>query len=115
MVNRNLDDAVAESLYSKGKLLPFGHRKIRPVNRAGIDSAREERLSLRVNPVIDQRFDRIQTEAVDQDQFPQVLTSHLSSSKKKELIQELFPEEGITFTLIIDLSKKIIKEQGVGT
>ena len=66
--------------------------------------------------MIDQRFDGISKEAVEQDQDRQALISHLvnqgMNSSKKELMQELFSEEGKKLTLVSDRSRQIIKDQG---
>ena len=77
---------------------------------------RTERIFLRIDPVVDERFDGVPYEAVDQDQARQALISHLikqvvNSSKTQELMQELFLEEGRNVTPISHHSKKIIKEQ----
>ena len=77
---------------------------------------REESISLRIKPVIEQRFDGGPKEVVDQDQARQDLISHLirqvlHSSKKQEFMQELLTEEGRTFTPISDQARKVIKEQ----
>ena len=48
---------------------------------------REERLSPRLDPVIDTFFDGISKEGVDQDQARQALTSHLMR-QSYELIKE---------------------------
>ena len=45
--------------------------------RARRDPVREERSSLRVNPVIDQRFYGAPKQVVDQDQARQELISHM--------------------------------------
>ena len=63
---------------------------------------RKERMFLSLDPVVDQRFDGILQEAVEQDQDRHALILHLqrqvtNSSKKQELLDEL---------------KKIIKERG---
>ena len=60
---------------------------------------REERISIRLELVIDQRFDGFSKEAVEQDQDREALISFLvnqvaNSSMKKELMEELFLEEG---------------------
>ena len=60
---------------------------------------RKERISIRLELVIDQRFDGIPKEAVEQDQDREALISFLvnqvaNSSMKKELMEELFLEEG---------------------
>ena len=80
---------------------------------------RTERISFRIDLVVDQRFDEIPKEAVDRDQIRQAPICHLmrqgmNSSKKQELMQKPFSKEGRTFTLISDQSKKkkIIREQG---
>ena len=75
-----------------------------------------ERISLRLNPVVDQRFDGLPKGVVHQDQARQKLISHLvrqvlNSPKKHELMQELFPE-GSIFTPISYQPKKVTKEQG---
>ena len=65
-----------------------------------------------VEPVTDQRFDGIPKEAVEQDQSRQALISLLvkqtmNSSKKKEQMEEVFPEEGKKFTPMSDRSRQI--------
>ena len=57
---------------------------------------REERISLRMEPVIDQRFDEISKEAVEQDQDRQALVSKLvtqimGAAKKEATDGRMFP------------------------
>ena len=76
-----------------------------------MDSVRADRSSLRIDPVMDQRFDGIPTEAVDQDQARHSLISHLvrqglNSFKKQELMQELFLGKGRDIALL-ELTNKV--------
>ena len=66
--------------------------------------------------MIDRRFDGISKEAVEKYQKSTSADFSVGESSyellKEELMEELFPEEGNTFTLISDRSKQIIKERG---
>ena len=66
--------------------------------KVGEDSVRKERM-MRLKPVIDQRFDGISQEAVEQDKDRQVFIYFLvnpimESARKKELKGEIFANDG---------------------
>ena len=49
---------------------------------------------------------------IDKHLFSILVTRIMGSSKKKQLMEELFPDEGAKFTRISDRLKRIITEQG---
>ena len=68
-----------------------------------------------VGALFGQRCDGIARQVVNLDQARQELISHLvrqvlQSSKKQKLTQELFPDEGSTFTAMSDQAKSVVKE-----
>ena len=74
-------------------------------------SVRKKSVSMVFKPAVDQRFDGMSKEAVEKDQDRQALTSIqvnrvMGSSRKKELLEELFPNKGEKFTRISDRSKR---------
>ena len=88
----------AELLYEKEKseqrrvLRNAGQEN--PAAKTGRDPVRKERSSIRLELVIDQRFDGIPKEAFEQDQNRQALICHLVKSS------ELTEEEGTGGTII---------------
>ena len=115
MSKRNLDDTEAEILYENEQ--PENrevHRVIlkdNPDVKIGQDSVRKGRISRRLKPVIDQRFDGVSEEAIEQDQDRQAFVSMLvkrsvEADNENELMEELFPKEGATFTPISEPSKQ---------
>ena len=72
VVKRSLDDTEVKLLFEKGEPehmeIPRGVLQDNPPAKASRDSVRKERISIRLEPVIDQRFDEISKEAVEQDQ-----------------------------------------------
>ena len=76
IAERNLDDTDAELLLKKTherRELPRVVVMDDTAVKVGQDSARKERISMRLKPGIDQRFDGIATEAFAQDQDRQAL------------------------------------------
>ena len=98
VVEGNLDDTEAESLHEKEQPEDREvHRVILVDNSAaesGDDSTLTERISMRVKPAIDQRFDGVSKEVLEQDQDKQAFVSFLvkrimESDNKRELMKEL--------------------------
>ena len=69
---------------------------------------------MKLKPASDQRYHGICKEAIDQDQDKQALVFILVKKNygKRELMEELFPKDGVTITPISERSKEIIKHQG---
>ena len=64
-----------------------------------------------LKPAVDQRFDGMSKEAVAKDQDRQAVTSIqvnrvMGSPRKKELLEEFFPNKGEKFPRISDRSKR---------
>ena len=74
-------------------------------------SVRKKIVSLVLKPAVDQRFDGMSKEAVEKDQDRQAFSSIqvnrvMGSSRKKELLEEFFPNKGEKFPRISDRSKR---------
>ena len=111
VVKRNLDDTVAEILFEKEeperREVPHILLQETPAYVEAVrNPVRDERISLTLEPMIDQRFDEIPKAAVEQHQGRQALISH-----SVRQVMKYSQTKGRTFTLISDHSKKTIKEQ----
>ena len=84
-----------------------------PAAKAGRHPVRKQRISIRLERVIDQqRFDGISNEAVEQVICYYFGESSYEVIKKERADGQICPDDGKTFTRIGDRSKQIIKEQG---
>ena len=101
---RNLDDTAAEILHEKEQLEDKEVRRVilkeSPAAKGGEASISKQRISMRLKPDIEQRFDGISQEAIEEDQEKQTLASTLvkrkmESANKKELMGEWFPQDGV--------------------
>ena len=100
-VKRNLDDTEAEILFEKDQ--PERREVLRVVSKGNLSvSAGRERISMRLEPVLDQRCDAISKEAVEQDQdrheFFSILVNQSFGIIKKERAGGIifFPDEAAT-------------------
>ena len=79
VVKRNLDDTEVEIRYDKEqpaqREIPCMVLKDNLAVKVRQDSVRKDRISMSLKPVVDRRFDGISKEAVQEDQYRQVLVS----------------------------------------